>query len=353
MNEILTYIAQMLPAVDPTLLMEVATSVAVAVGLWVIFYIFRFGILTRLSRLTARTTSKFDDTLVELIEGIPAYFYLLVALLIGTQFITLHSLIERVLDGLLVIVILFQATHIIQCLLAYAVDSWWGTGAGGHHQTALHGLKIFINIAIWSSAILLALSNLGFQVSTLVASLGIGGVAVAFALQKILADIFSSFSIYFDQPFQIGDYIVIGEHAGTVKKIGLKTTRIQLLQGEELVISNAELTSSRIQNFKKLKQRRARILLGVTYDTKAKDLKKIPDLVAMACEGVSHVRFDRAHFAAFGDFSLNFEVIYFVDSPDYIDFMDAQQAVNLGIVEAFEKAKIEIAFPTQTVYLKK
>jgi len=353
MNEFVVFIAQFTPFIHSLFLQELLTSLLVAIGLWIVFYIFRFFVLTYLSRLAARTSSTLDDELIALIGSIPGYFYIFITLLVATQFITMHPFAARALNGVLIIILVFQVARISQRLFGYVLDSWWGSGGGSHGQTAMNGIKMVATILIWSSAILFVLSNLGFQISTLVASLGIGGVAVAFALQKILADIFSSFSIYFDQPFQIGDYIIIGEHAGTVKRIGLKTTRIELLQGEELIISNAELTSSRIQNFKKMKHRRGTLSLGVAYDTQAKDLKKIPGLVAKACAGVPHVTFDRAHFSSFGDFSLNFEVVYFVDSAAYLDFMDAQQAVNLGIVTAFEKAHIEIAFPTQTVYLKK
>ncbi|MBI4232420.1 mechanosensitive ion channel family protein [Candidatus Peregrinibacteria bacterium] len=212
---------------------------------------------------------------------------------------------------------------------------------------------MLIKIVIWSVGGLLIFSNLGFDVTSLVTSLGIGGIAVALAVQNILGDIFSSFSLYFDKPFQVGDFIIAGEHSGRVKKIGLKSTRLETLQGEELVISNKELTTSRVQNFKKLKRRRVALNFGLIYETPVKKLRKVNDIVKEIIEGLDVVEFGRSHFSQFAAASLNFEVIYFVNSQEYEVYMDRQQEINLKIKEAFEKEKITMAYPTQTLYLKK
>ena len=197
------------------------------------------------------------------------------------------------------------------------------------------------------------LSNLGINVTSLVAGLGVGGIAIAFALQNILNDLFSSFAIYFDKPFVVGDFIKIGEHAGTVEKVGIKTTRIRSTTGEELIISNRELTSARVQNFKRLNERRSIFTIGVVYETTAEKLRRIPSIIQTIIESQSLNRFDRVHFKTFGDFSLNFEVSYYVQTTDYKKFMDTQEIVNLKIVEAFEKEGISMAYPTQTIYLEK
>ena len=167
---------------------------------------------------------------------------------------------------------------------------------------------------------------------------------------------FSAFSIYFDRPFEIGDFIIVGEYAGTVKKIGMKSTRVQLLQGEELVLSNSELTKTNIRNFKKMKKRRINFSFGVTYDTPLKKLKKIPDIIKdiINPEKIDFVdRLDRVHFKEFGDFSLKFDIVYYVKSDDYAKYMDTQQEINYAIKEVFEKEGIEMAFPTQTIFLNK
>ena len=224
---------------------------------------------------------------------------------------------------------------------------------GNEDASAFQGMRLVIKILLWSIGFLLVLSNLGFDITSLIAGLGIGGVAIALAVQNILGDIFSSFSIVFDKPFKVGDYIVIEPDRGIVKKIGLKTTRLETLQGEELIISNKELTSARVQNFKKMKQRRINFNVGVTYETSPAKLKEIDALIEKIIKGVKDVEFVRCHFQGFGDFSLNFEVVYLVKSGDYAVFMDKQEEINFAIVNAFTKNKIDMAYPTQTLFVKK
>ena len=178
-------------------------------------------------------------------------------------------------------------------------------------------------------------------------------MAIALAVQNILGDMFSSFSIYFDRPFEVGDFIIVGDHMGVVKKIGLKTTRIQALQGEEIVISNAELTSTRIRNFKKMQKRRIVFTVGVTYDTPKEKLEKIPSIVATIMAKVENADLDRVHFKEFADSSLNYEIVFYALTGDFGKYMDSRQAINLGLIEAFGKEGIEFAFPTQTVHLAK
>jgi small-conductance mechanosensitive channel len=200
-------------------------------------------------------------------------------------------------------------------------------------------------------AAIFLLDNLGFKIATVVAGLGIGGVAVALAGQAILKDLFGYFAILFDQPFEIGDVVAVGDKMGTVEKVGVKTTRLKSIGGEQLIFSNADITDSRVQNFKRMARRRVVTQLGVTYDTPAAKLKKIPDLVRGIIDPIDDVDFDRAHFASFGDFSLVFEVVYFVHGNDYTKYMDIQEEINIRLYEVFAKQKIEFAYPTQTVYL--
>lgn len=200
---------------------------------------------------------------------------------------------------------------------------------------------------------IIVLENLGYNVKSLATGLGIGGIAVALAMQNVLSDIFASFSIYFDQPFRVGDFIVIGNERGTVKNIGVKSTRLQSLQGEELIISNKELTQAQIHNYKKMQRRRIVFGFGVVYDTPVAKLKKILDIVKEITESIDIVDLDRVHFTKFGDYSLQFEVVYFLNSNDYTKYMDIQQEINLKIKEKFEKEKIKMAFPTQTIQVDK
>ena len=220
-------------------------------------------------------------------------------------------------------------------------------------KSAMSAINIIVKIVLWSVGILLILSNLGINVTSLLAGLGIGGVAVALAIQNILSDLFSSFAIHFDKPFVIGDFIVVGDKMGTVKKIGIKTTRIQALQGEEIVISNQELTSSQIQNFKKMQERRVVFTFGVTYGTSNEKLKSIPEIIKKIINELSEVRLDRVHFKEFGDSALLFEIAFYVDTGDYNKYMDIRQEINLKINKQFSENMIEMAYPTQTLFIKK
>ena len=191
------------------------------------------------------------------------------------------------------------------------------------------------------------------DLSGVVVGLGVGGIAIALALQTVLSDVFSAFSIYFDKPFEIGDFIVVGDYSGTVKKIGIKSTRLQLLQGEELVISNRELTTASVRNFKKMKKRRIVFALGVTCDTPLEKLRKIPEVISKIIEKMELAELDRVHFKEIGDFSLNFEIVYYMKVRDYVEYLNTQEKINFAIIEALEREDIEMAFPTQTIYLNK
>lgn len=208
-------------------------------------------------------------------------------------------------------------------------------------------------IVLWVGAVVLLLSNLGYNVTSIIAGLGIGGIAVALALQNILSDIFSSISIYFDKPFKVGDFVTINGYSGTIKRIGIKSTRIQALQGEEVVMSNNELTQARIQNFGSMDRKRVVLPLGVIYQTTHQQLKKIPSILKKIIDEQDGATFDRSNFESYGDSSLNFETVYYIESSDYAHYMNIQEGVNLKIFEEFEKEKIYFAYPTQTLFLDK
>ena len=201
-------------------------------------------------------------------------------------------------------------------------------------------------------AFLLVLSNLGYDISSLLAGVGISGIAIAFALRSILEDLFSAFSIYFDKPFEPGDFIEVGKDRGTVQSIGLKSTRLKTLEGEELVISNKELTKSRVHNYKKMKKRRRTFEFGVTYDTNTKTLREIQNIVKQIIKDIDKIEFDRVYFTEFGDSSLKFKAVYYVNSPEFEEALAAQQEINLQLHKKFKEENIEMAFPTQTIHLE-
>jgi len=303
-------------------------------------------------KLEAIEEEKVNEKMVEIFASIPGKFWTLASFFVGLKFLTIPTTWESVITILFWFLVVFRVILIAQQLISEILRKNLA-GPKNQNQTAVEGLNIIVKILLWSGGLMLLISNFGIDISALVASFGVAGIAVAFALQNVLSDIFSSFSIYFDKPFQIGDFIVIGGDAGVVKKIGLKSTRIQTLQGEEMVLSNQELTSTRIQNFKKMHKRRVVLRFGVIYDTPTAKMRKIPQIVQKIVEKEELAVFDRSHFCEFADSSLNFETIYYVKTGDYEKFMDIQQSINLGAKEAFEKEKIEMAYPTQTLFLQK
>ena len=218
-------------------------------------------------------------------------------------------------------------------------------------RNALSLIQFVVRVAVWSLALLLIFQNLGFDITALIAGLGVGGIAVALAAQSVLGDLFSSLAIVLDRPFEVGDFIVFGEQMGTVEKIGIKTTRIRALSGEQIAVSNTDLVKTRVHNFKRMKERRVVLVVGVTYDTPADKLERIPSMVTEIIEKQDEVRFERAHFRSFGNSALEFETVYWVLDADYTIYMDKQQAINFAIFRAFQDEGIEFAFPSQTLYV--
>ncbi|MFW6312840.1 MAG: mechanosensitive ion channel family protein [Spirochaetota bacterium] len=213
----------------------------------------------------------------------------------------------------------------------------------------LRSISIFL---IWTAGLLFLLANLGFDITAVVAGLGIGGIAIALAAQAMLGDMFGYFVIILDKPFEIGDFLIFGDILGSVERIGVKTTRLRSLGGEQIIVSNSDLTNSRVRNYKRMEKRRIVFKVGVVYGTPFEKVKEIPSLLRAAVEREELAIFDRAHFASYGDWSLVFEVVYNVASPDYNLYMDIQERINLAIYESFTERDIEFAFPTQTVHLE-
>lgn len=329
-----------------------------ALGIFIIslliLYIIKFIILNRVKALAKKTKSRIDDIIIEFIESIHWPFYILLSLYIALRYLTLPALFNKIANYTIIIVASYYAITGIHHIIDYGTDIIKKKEKVKVVDSPfIDLLSRFLKISLWIIGVIWILSNLGFNVTSLVAGLGIGGIAVALALQNILTDIFASFSIYFDKPFRVGDFIIVGNDLGTVQKIGIKTTRIKTLQGQELIVSNKELTETRINNYKRMEKRRIVFTFGVTYDTSSKKLKKIPQIIAEIIKKIKLADLDRVHFKEYGDFSLNFEIVYYVNSSDYTTYMDIQQKINLAIKERFEKEKIEMAFPTQTIHLEK
>jgi len=318
-----------------------------------VFKIFQVIILAHLKKLAKKTKTDIDDMLVVIVKSLKPPFYSFLAFYITTFFLEFGDIFKKAIDIILIIWVVVQVIVIMQILINYIVKKRMGEEEDKAAENAINILGKLAKWALWVFGTLLIFSNLGFDVTSLIAGLGIGGIAIALALQNTLSELFSSFSIYFDKPFVPGDFIVVGDKKGVIEKIGIKTTRMRALQGEEIVISNKELTSAQIQNFKKMQERRNSFSFGVTYETPIEQLKNIPGVVKDIIKGIEGTRFDRAHFNRFDDSALNFEIVYYVESAEYSKYMDIQQEINLKIMETFEKMGVGMAYPTRTIYMQK
>ncbi len=330
-----------------------AMAFAVFILFLVIFKIFQSIILYKLNQFAKKTQTDIDDAFIKIVKSLRPPFYFFLAFYLALKFLIVEALVEKVINIILVAWAIYQGIVAIQILVDYILRKWMKGRDDTHSRAAIQLMGSVAKGVLWVIGILLFLSNLGINITSLIAGLGIGGIAVALALQNVLGDLFSSFAIYIDRPFSVGDFIVIGQDKGTVERIGIKTTRIRTLQGEELVVSNNELTSIRIQNFKKMEERRVTFRLGVTYNTSLEKIKKIPDMVRKIIEKEKNTRFERGHFKEFGDSALLFEFVYYVKSGEYLVYADSNQEILFKIKEVFDKEGIEFAYPTQTIYLEK
>ena len=316
--------------------------------------LFRKSVLKKLKKWAETTETNLDDYIVSAVErfGMPMLNF--GALYFGIHYLQLSEFADKVVRGATIVVISFYTIRLVTILIRVFIESYVKAQENGEEKVKqLRGVLLVINLSIWFLGGVFMFDNLGYDVTAIIAGLGIGGIAIALAAQNILGDLFNYFVIFFDQPFEIGDFIVVDDKMGNVEYIGIKTTRLKSLSGEQIIISNTDLTNSRLHNFKRMEQRRILFSLGVTYQTTPEQLRIIPDLIKSAIESQENVTFDRAHFSKFGDFSLNFEVVYYVRSREYSVFMDINQRINLKLYEAFAEKGIEFAYPTQTLFLNK
>lgn len=329
-------------------------AAAVAVGTFFLLTIVRRIAARKLARLAETTDNIVDDLVVAMLRKTRFYFFAAMALWAGARAVLLPERVDQVFQYAVIILVVLQAAVwgnvVINFLLEREIRKRAETDAAG--VTTLRVLGIAVRIVFFFLILLIGLDNLGVDITGLITGLGIGGIAVALALQNILGDLFASLSIALDKPFVIGDFIVVGDLRGTVEHIGLKTTRIRSLSGEQIVFSNADLLNSRVRNFKRMDERRAVFTVGVTYQTPHEKLAAIPAMLKEILESRDLVRFDRAHFKEYADSSLTFEVVYFVKSPEYNRYMDIQQAVNLAIYRRFADEGIEFAYPTRTLHVQ-
>lgn len=328
------------------LLVAAAVTAAILTFVWAIR-----AFLRRKLRNAHLTPTDVDDFVLDAANRTKLLLLILPGIHFGARLLTMPPRAELILTRAA------EVSFIAQAALWFAglIDFWlrrYSRTRIDSDPSAVTTIQVFrtaMITSIWLVAIVVAIDNLGFNVTTLVAGLGIGGIAVALATQNILADLFASLSIVIDKPFVVGDSIGVDTLSGTVEQIGLKTTRIRSSEGEELIISNGDLLKSRIRNYRRMTSRRALLRFGVMQQTPPELLERVPQLIRKAIEAQQHVRFDRAHLVSIGDgAAIRFEAAYYVTSPEYALFLDVQQAVNLAVLRALAEARVELVHPKRT-----
>ncbi len=327
--------------------------ITLAAGFLIINIVIRYFV-KRLKRVAEKTASTIDDFFISVLEKIGVPFLFLLVVYISIKSLAFHPYFEKGLNYFALAVVLVFSARFITILIGYSLKTYLAkSGDDTALERSLKGILIITKVLVWGGVVIFFLDNLGIKITAVVAGLGIGGVAVALAAQAILKDLFSYFAIIFDHPFKVGDFIIIDDYLGTIEYIGIKTTRIRSLGGEMLVFSNSDLTDSRLRNYKLMERRRVVFKLGVVYQTPLEKLKEIPKIIENIIKTTKDTVFDRAHFFSYGDFSLIFEIVYYVLGPDYNKYMDVQQEINFRLKEEFGKRGIEFAYPTQTLYIDK
>jgi len=329
---------------------------AVAAAVFVVLHVAVRIIVSRLGSLSSHTETMWDDLAAAALQKTCLPLQLVLAVYVAGAFFMPDGAgdhISTVIKAAVVLALIFQGGLWAHAGLAFWLDSFRRKKADKDPGavTTLGAVGFIAKVTVWAVVLLLVLDNLGVRISAIIAGLGVGGIAVALAVQNILGDLFASLSIVLDKPFVVGDFLIVDDYLGKVERVGLKTTRIRSLSGEQLIFSNNDLLKSRLRNYGRLYERRVVFSLGVVYQTTREQLEQIPSIIRQAVEAQENTRFDRSHFKDYGEFSLNFETVYFVLTPDYNTYMDIQQAINLTVYSEFEDRGIEFAYPTRTLFV--
>jgi small-conductance mechanosensitive channel len=331
-----------------------ATALGIVIVTTIVLSVAKRVIVRRLRALALRTETDIDDLIVDLLGRTRLAFLIAVATYGASHTIHRTPEVAEFIKTAIILILLLQGAIWGNGLIVYGIAK--ATNAKKDEDaasaTTLSALGLVGKVLLWAIVLLLALDNLGFDITALVAGLGVTGIAVALAIQNVLGDLFASLSIVLDKPFAIGDFIVVDSVMGTVEHVGLKTTRIRSISGEQIIVSNADLLKSRIRNYKRMAERRAVFSLNLEYATPPEKLAQVPAILKEIIEAQPRVRFDRAHLQLLGESAVTFEVVYFMLEPDYVLFMNTQQAINLAVLRRFADEGIRFAYPGRHLYMK-
>lgn len=329
---------------------------SIAAGIFLVIYlavrIFKYLLIRYLKKMAEQTSTQFDDFLIEVVRSsiVPMLYF-------GGAYIALATLDfpERAINIIkvaMMVILTFYVLRIITSGIKFGVYSYLDKQEDRDvKKRQVKGILVIVNVVVWALGVVFLLDNMGRDVTAIIAGLGVGGIAVALAAQTILGDLFSYFVIFFDRPFEIGDFIIVDDKMGNVEYVGIKTTHIRTLNGEILVMSNTDLTNSRLHNYKQMQRRRIVFKIGVTYQATYEQLQAIPGFIKDIIDDVDGLTLDRTNFSGYGDSSLDFETVYYVETDDYNSYMNMQEQVYLALFKKFADEGISFAYPTRTLFL--
>lgn len=323
------------------------------VAVWILVQLIRQRVLAYIRKAVDKTNTTLDDLVVSLAERfVIPYSYLAINYHIITS-LNMSATAAKIASAAMMVITAWYIAKLVNFVVHRSIVLFMKRrNEPGERIQQVAGMLMVVKAFVWITAIIMLADNLGYDVTTVIAGLGVGGIAIALAAQSILSDLFSYIVIFFDKPFEIGDFIVMDSYSGVVEKIGIKTTHLRSLDGQQLIMPNAEMAKAVIQNFKRLQRRRVIFKIGVEYGTTRQQLQEIPELIKSIVSGQDTVDFDRSHLKGFGDYSIDFETVYYINSAEYGLYMSIQQDICLKLYEAFENEGIAFAFPTQTLFVK-
>jgi len=329
-------------------------ALGATLGFYLVVKIIKTVLVNRMKAIATRTKNKIDDIILEVVSQTQELLIVLAGIYVGTHFLTVSDKILSIIEKIFIIVIALQVGYWLGGFINHLVILREKKESGNkEEQTALHAFGLFGKIVIWTVVALVTIQNVsGIKMDVLITSLGVGGIAAGLALQNILKDLFASLSIFLDKPFLVGDYIAVGDTGGTIENIGLKSTRLRTLQGEELVFSNSDLLESRIHNYRSMQRRMVDITIGVSPNTPYQTLQSLPALFKDIIEKQPDVTFDRANLSDLGNYTFNFEIIYHIESADFDLYVQRREAIYLEIIQRLQEKNVDMPYPTQTVLLR-
>jgi small-conductance mechanosensitive channel len=360
MNQIINFTKTLTNLFNNSINERILQSILIFIIAYLLLQLIKITATSRLEIVAQKTANKFDDLCLEIINSYGSLFYIFTPLYVTSLFTNISSQVDDILYKISIIIFTYYIAKTVTRIIIFTANRALEINSQKNNEKIDPSLQniinLFIKIAIWVITFLIILQNLNYNVTTLLGGLGIFGIAIAFGMQNILADLFSFFTIYFDKPFKAGDYIIINDtptQAGTVKHVGLKSTRIKTQKGDELIIPNQQIAKSIVNNYKRMKKRRVDFDFSISYDTPQTKIKKIPDIVKKIIDNISSINFIHCKLRDLGEYAIIYTCAFTIENTDYETYLNIREEILMNILDKFQKQKIKLAYPTQSLLIKK